>query len=332
MFSTVVLGFIFTVIHISDGGVDDFVSTSLIAATRENNQHDHQASFDFPAVILTNGDCELLTAFSAYQKTVKLLGISPRLGVSSSRLWMPFPWEWREKTKEVNRLPLFKDKKSIEADCLYEGNLLFSEVLRTSKKVKIIATGPLTAISDVLKIHPELKSFISEIHWAAGAINVPGNIIESPEIPKELLNEKAEWNVFADPDAADWIFKNTEFPIFLYPLDLSNQTNPQAFLNVLRQKKPTLYSTFVEQCYQIVESTEDYRMWDVAATAGVFFPDVFDPPIIEKLRVAVCGKEAGSIVRDPKGREVSILMKFKDNDPNAFYRAVSLALTRPDPN
>ncbi len=328
MLSTVVLGFMFTVIHISDGGVDDFVSTALIASTRENNQHDHQPSFDFPAVIVTNGDCELLAAFSAYQKTVRLLAISPRLGVSPSRLWMPFPWEWRKMSKEVNSLPLFKDIKPIEADCLYEGNLLLAEMLRTSKKVKIIVTGPLTTISDVLKIHPELKTVITEMHWAAGAINVPGNISESPEIPKELLNEKAEWNVFADPEAADWIFKNTEFPILLYPLDLSNQTTPQAFLKVLLQEKSTIYSTFAEQCYQIVQPIEDYRMWNVTATAGVLFPDLFDPPIKDKLRVTVCGKEMGSIVRDPKGREVSIFMKFKGNDPDALYRAAAIALTR----
>ena len=105
-----------------------------------------------------------------------------------------------------------------------------------------------------------------------GALDIEGNILVSPEVPKELLNEKAEWNVFCDPYAADWIFRNTSFAIYLYPLDISEKTIPNHFMKILNQKKQTPHSTHVSECYKLVEHLELYRMWDVVAAAGILFP------------------------------------------------------------
>lgn len=328
MFASIFLSFMFTVIHSSDGGVDDFVSSALIAAAQEKNTKTEHKSFNFPAIVLTTGDGIPLNSFEAYRKTIKLLNLSTRVALSSSRLWIQFPWAWRVKSEAITQLPILKGiNVNQEGDAnLYGGNALFTESLKKATRAKIIATGPMTTISDVLKANPELIKVISEIHWMGGAIDVQGNIIDSPEIPKYLLNDKAEWNVFADPEAVDWMFKHTTIPIYLYPLDISNMAIPGDFVKILSVKKQTIFSTFVQQCYKIVEQIEGYRMWDVVAAAGGIFPEVFDRPIKMKLRVEVSGKDVGALVRDPNGRELQVYMTFMNNDPNLFYETVANAL------
>lgn len=314
-------GSLTTIIHSTDGGVDDFATTALIAAAQKNS------SFDFSAVVITNADCEPVSALAAYEKTMSLLESSTKVGLSTSRVWNQFPWVWRMDSEAVNQLPCLQHAKIPSPSSRVDGDTLLVDSLRTAEKVKIIATGPLTSISDALKKHPELASKISEIHWMGGAIDVPGNILESPELPKTLLNDAAEWNVFADPESADWIFKNTSIGMHIYPIDLSNSTIPADFLDVLKKQPETIYSKFVKDCYQIVEKAELYRMWDVVAAAGVFFPEIFNPPVKEKISVEITGQKEGALVRKESGREVFVYKEFKNQDPNLFYEAVAKTLT-----
>lgn len=320
MFSAWILGALFSIIHSSDGGVDDFATTALIAAAQERKN-----AFDFPAVIITNADCEPISALSACQKTVKFLKMNTQAALSSSKVWNQFPWKWRMDSKAIDQMHCLENQTAHPEFPIDNG--LLEEALMKANEVKIIATGPLTTIADVFKARPELMEKVSELHWMGGALDVPGNILFSPEIPKELLNERAEWNVFCDPEAADWIFQNTSFAIYLYPLDISEETIPNDFMKILKRKKATAYSTYVSQCYKIVENVEGYRMWDVAAAAGVLFPEVLELPVKEKLRIDLRFEEQGALVRDDRGREVFVYKKFKDNDPNNFYKAVANLLT-----
>jgi len=326
IFSAFILGAMFSIIHSSDGGVDDFATTALIAAAEERNQH--AQTFDFPAVIITNADCEPLSALAAGLKTVQFLKMNTEVALSSSRVWNQFPWQWRLNSNEVDQIPCLKSHR-VDPDLfsLPQGNPLLVDTLMKADEVKIIATGPLTTIADVFKAHPELIEKVSELHWMGGAIDIAGNILVSPEFPQELLNDKAEWNVFCDPEAADWVFKNTSFAIYLYTLDISEQTFPNHFIKILKQKKATLHSTYVSECYKIVENIETYRMWDVVAAAGILFPEVLKLPDREKLRVDVSFRNQGAVLRDDQGREVFVYKEFKDNNPIHFYEAVANLLT-----
>lgn len=324
IFVPMIFGAMFSIIHSSDGGVDDFATTALIAAAQEKDP-----SFDFPAVIITNGDCEPVSALAAGMKTAKFLNMDTQVALSSSRVWNQFPWIWRMDSNAVNQIPCLQGH-TVDPDFLSlpEGNDLLIEQLRKADDVKLIATGPLTTIADVLKAHPELIEKISELHWMGGALDIAGNILHSPEIPKELLNEKAEWNVFCDPVAADWVFKNTSFAIYLYPLDISDRTIPNHFIKILNQKKSTVHSNYISECYKIVENVVEYRMWDVVAAAGVLFPEVLELPVKEILRIEIGFKEQGALLRDDQGREVFVYKEFKNNDPAIFYETVANLLTK----
>ena len=108
IFGALMLGAMFSVIHSSDGGVDDFATTALIAAAQERNKEEN--SFDFPAIIITNADCEPISTLSAYLKTTKLLNMKTQVGLSSSRVWTQFPWQWRIHSTAINQIPCLQSE------------------------------------------------------------------------------------------------------------------------------------------------------------------------------------------------------------------------------
>ncbi|MDU2599682.1 MULTISPECIES: nucleoside hydrolase [Anaerococcus] len=70
------------------------------------------------------------------------------------------------------------------------------KVLEENKKTLIIAVGPLTNIASLILSRPDLKEKISEITIMGGAVGM-GNVTSN-----------AEFNIFADPEAASIVFKS----------------------------------------------------------------------------------------------------------------------------
>lgn len=71
-----------------------------------------------------------------------------------------------------------------------------AKVLEENKKTLIIAVGPLTNIASLILSRPDLKEKISEITIMGGAVGM-GNVTSN-----------AEFNIFADPEAAAIVFKS----------------------------------------------------------------------------------------------------------------------------
>ena len=79
--------------------------------------------------------------------------------------------------------------------------------------LELIATGPLTNVAIALEKHPELKTLLPRILIMGGAA-VGGNC--APVSPK------AEFNIFADPDAAEAVFASG-VPIVMCGLDVTER-------------------------------------------------------------------------------------------------------------
>lgn len=322
MFYPLFLASIISIIHSTDAGVDDFATTALLSAV----QNREEKVFSLDAVVITNADSEPVSALSGYLKFCEYLQLNCPVGMSRSAPWNQFPWIWRLDSMAVDALPCLRGITK-ENKPARDGDEILASVLKEKKRVVIVATGPLSTIRDVLRQEPDLAGNIEAIHWMGGAIDCPGNLIGSPEFPRELLNESAEWNVFSDPESVDWIFKNTNIAIHLYPLDISDTTLPNDFVRVLRDQKRSHHLEFVDEAYQLVEHIEAYRMWDVVAAAGVLFPDLFLAPRLEKLNVGLHLPNEGALFRDPEGREVFVYSKFKSGGPDEFYRQVAKTLS-----
>ena len=80
-----------------------------------------------------------------------------------------------------------------------------------SKKIDILAIGPLTNIATSLKTNPSFRNSVNSITIMGGAINSRGNITSF-----------AEFNIYNDPIAAEYIFKS-DIPTTLIPLNVTQE-------------------------------------------------------------------------------------------------------------
>ena len=93
---------------------------------------------------------------------------------------------------------------------------LIARILRESPEPVVVAPiGPLTNIALLLRVHPDLAARISHLSIMGGSIG-EGNATTS-----------AEFNVYADPEAADVVFRSG-IPITMMGLDVTHQATLDA--------------------------------------------------------------------------------------------------------
>jgi purine nucleosidase len=101
---------------------------------------------------------------------------------------------------------------SIALQTKYAPDFLVETLLKEDKKtVTLCPIGPLTNIALALKLEPEIASRIEKIVLMGGGYFAQGNITPS-----------AEFNIFADPEAAKIVF-SCGAPIIMMPLDVTHQ-------------------------------------------------------------------------------------------------------------
>jgi inosine-uridine nucleoside N-ribohydrolase len=91
-------------------------------------------------------------------------------------------------------------------------DLIIEHVLATPGELTLVAIGPLTNLALALRREPAIASQVREVVIMGGALRVPGNITPA-----------AEFNIYADPHAAQVVFK-AGWPIRLVSLDVTNIT------------------------------------------------------------------------------------------------------------
>ncbi len=135
------------------------------------------------------------------------------------------------------------------------------------EKVVILALGPLTNLASAFQQTPSLVDRVEMLYVMGGAVDVPGNVLESGFAPQKSV---AEWNIYCDPQAAKLVF-HSGAPITLVPLDATNQVPvTAAFLRNMEQKCLSPEANFV---HEVLRRSEDYiaaaRMyfWDPLAAA-----------------------------------------------------------------
>ena len=77
--------------------------------------------------------------------------------------------------------------------------------------ITLCPIGPLTNVALALTKKPSIKTRITEIVMMGGGYFIQGNVTPS-----------AEFNIFADPEAAEIVFKSG-VPITMFPLDVTNK-------------------------------------------------------------------------------------------------------------
>lgn len=313
------------VFHLSGGTIDD-AAASILLSTMD--------AVRLEGIQISNSDTLYQFAMQNQWKIHQVIG-RPQisLGLSQARGFNAFPWQYRNdayliaNSSIIGSIPDRDDWPPYPSgDRLLKQRL--TRALDTNQPIVIVATAPLTPLVDVLKGSPQLKGAIKELIWMGGAIDVPGNL-DPDTIPEAIANPKAEWNAFWDPYAIDWIFRNTRFPITLFPLDVTDEAKvTQAFLRGLSdQSKRYRYSALVGSLYALVEDQPYFEMWNTLATSYVGQPGIFETPVPLRLAIETEGYWQGTIRRgDATDRAVNVVMKMKD--PDRFYAYVLKQLRR----
>jgi len=121
---------------------------------------------------------------------------------NEERMWLSL----REEMEQITPLVKPPNKEEDAATFIYK---ICKE---NSGEIELVTIGPLTNIAIVLKEHPDVTNHINKITMMAGSAKVPGNITPA-----------AEFNVWADPEAADMVFRSG-IPISMIPLDVCHKT------------------------------------------------------------------------------------------------------------
>jgi purine nucleosidase len=306
------------VIFIHGGAVDDYVAYLLLTTVDD---------IDLKGTIVTNTDSVSDFATQGQWRIQTLLGQEDApMGLSAARGWNPFPWLYRSDSVRLGDIEMLAETTQNAAWPPYpSGDELLREVLseavESDEPVTVLCTCPMTTLADTLREDPELEAGIARLVWIGGAIDVPGNLDPST-IPTEVANPEAEWNVFFDPEAVEWVFENTDVPIVVLPLDVTDQAKltDEFKTDLAAQAETYEYSRLVDQAYGLTAAEPFYEMWNTAATAYIPRPDLFEEPTTMELLVVTQGYSQGAMREAEGGREAAVVLDMAEKD--SFYEYV----------
>lgn len=151
-------------------------------------------------------------------------------------------------------------------------DLMISIINQTPQPVTVFVSGPFTNLAQALRLDPGIRPNIAAVYIMGGAIHVPGNIDDLLPNPE---NTVAEWNIYADPQAAKEVFESG-LDIYLVPLDATNQ--------VTISRQDTAYwrqggaaAQFAADIYDMLLNTwgvRDAAIWDLMTAAIMVRPDL----------------------------------------------------------
>lgn len=305
------------VIQIHDAAIDEYMSTVLLTTMEDVN---------LLGIVIVNADS---IAAPAMQTAWKIQSYLKRkeipLGLSRARGVNPFPWSYRSdcvSEGKIGVLAPFADNSKWPP--FPDGDQLLRQLLeKAAGPVTLLVTSPMTPLSDLLKDSPELESKIEQVIWMGGAIKVKGNL-DPTTVPTPPCNPCAEWNAFWDPMSVDWIFRNTSFPITVFPLDITNQARitTEFLTSLANQSGDAPLSALAFESYLLVGSEVFYDMWDVVTTCYLTRPDIFKKPTRMQLAIGTeFDEHQGCLSTKKKGRAADVVFNFSD-DGSAFYSYV----------
>jgi purine nucleosidase len=305
------------VLFVHDAAIDEYMAALLLTTMGE---------VEYLGSVIMNADCIYNYAMNAQWKIQEHLKIDQRQNpilLSRARQWNPFPWEYRGDCIKENNIDCLKGLDNNPAWPAYPDGDEFiirqlQEALDCGEQITLLINCPMTPLHNILQEQPALAGAISRLIWMGGAVFVGGNL-DPTTIPAEVANPKAEWNAFCDPYAIDWVFKNTDFPITLFPLDVTNQAaiTTGFMANLAFQGRKYPYSELAWQSYEIVASESFYDMWDVVTTCYIPHPEFFAAPSPLKLSIVTDDYWQGTLFEDNEGRAVDVVLDLVD--AKGFY-------------
>lgn len=219
-----------------------------------------------------------------------------------------FPDNWREDADSLLGIAIPTNPQELNSQSAM--TLILDAIEDAGGNLEIIALGPLTNLAELLLEDPSQAENIQHIYIMGGAFEVPGNISDAPELG--IDNSVAEWNIYADPYAANIVFAASS-PVTLLPLDASNHVLlDELFYELLEANRSTPEAEFV---YQVLSenigfvSSGDYYFWD-PLTAAMAVDESLVTLMDSKIDVVTEeGPESGATIFTDTGHTIRIATK-----------------------
>eukprot|EP00760_Papus_ankaliazontas_P017542 PhM_4_TR1730/c0_g1_i2/m.86887 len=189
-------------------------------------------------------------------------------------------------------------------------------------QVRLLSLGGLTTFATLLREHPELKPRIEAIYVMGGAVDHKGNLFSVP------TNTVAEFNIYVDPDAADFVFRSG-VPIYLVPLDATNRV-PYNATSIQWVTSPTVSPPWVAELMNRTFAADGMPPsvffqtifpWDEVATVIALNPEVHAATTWEQVPLRVVTdvpNQEGWTKRDAQnGTMVNVATNI---NPDAFWK------------
>ena len=246
-----------------DGNIDDIVCLLLLLFFQ---------NIELVGVAITPGDCDIPPAMETVSKIIYKKGAKIPIVASNIKGINPFPQSFKDLTIKALVLPTFlnieyrKDNEiNMEAsEHMYiTSKKLFHE---NNEKLSFLVTGPPSTLVKAINDHPDMKNYIEEVIWMGGAIDVMGNVPNSPY---------SEYNAFWDPPSVKKLFE-FEINIKIFSLDSTNYVPiDKKFLSRLAKISDKYnIANLANELYAIsyfidITGKDTYYAWDSLATCYV---------------------------------------------------------------
>lgn len=155
-----------------------------------------------------------------------------------------------------------------QAESLHGVQFIIGSVLANPHEITLVPTGPLTDIAMAIRLEPRLPSLVKRIVLMGGSLG------------KGNRTAHAEFNIFADPEAAAIVF-GSGAPIVMMGLDVTLQVvldgNRSASYGSLTTRTATMFNAsmahYIEACRR--HGSEYPAMHDPCCIAYIADPSIF---------------------------------------------------------
>jgi inosine-uridine nucleoside N-ribohydrolase len=202
---------------------------------------------------------------------------------------------------------------------------VLANAIRSVPGVTVVELAPMTNLAELARDHPGLGSRVREIVAMAGALDVPGNVVNMTS---------PEYNLYIDAQAADVVLRWRGVHKIIVPLDACDEVPvTPMFLDSIaassRARAAQVDSKLLGSPYYY--SGSQY-FWDPAAAIVATDPAVAAPATERLAVVQEAGPDHGRLVRSATGAATSIVMHlngpaFFDQLLSAFFTSASSSST-----
>lgn len=187
---------------------------------------------------------------------------APLAGTNSFPSWLT------ESADAFWHMPIPNEEKTYPVQSAAE--LIISVIKESPEPVTLFFAGACTNLAQALRDDPSIVENIQAVYIMGGAVYAPGNIHDFyPDDP----NIYAEWNFYADPQAAKEVFESG-LDLYLIPLDATNlvlvskqDTSAWRQGGQIADMAADLWDSMIDTW-----TADDVMMWDLTAAVAMLEP------------------------------------------------------------